>query len=150
MSDIRIYTDGSANNKTHDKGGYGFVIINGTVRQFCGGSYTHTNSARMEMTAIIKALRKCETSDQMITVFCDCQHIVHSLEKGWIFRWKQRDFAGRKNVDLWKQFLKEYSRLEGRVRLKWLKGHNDTHWNEVADILANRGANKKLKIKDLL
>lgn len=148
MNKVTIYTDGSCNNWTHENGGYGFVLINGSIRKFCGGSYSNTTSARMEILAIIKALKKCNPGDKIV-VYSDNQYAVNTIEKGWIFLWKKENWRGRKNKDLWEMFLKEFSRLHGNIKLKWIRGHDGTYWNEVADILANRGAHRKTKIKDL-
>jgi ribonuclease HI len=147
MANITIYTDGSANNADHNKGGYGIVMINGSIRQFIGGSYINTTSARMEIMGVIKAMKKCVPGD-VVTIYCDNQYVVHTLEKQWIFRWKQQNFAGKKNKDLWQKFLIEYERLEHRVELKWIKGHANNEMNELADVLADLGANRKQIIKD--
>ncbi len=153
---ITIYTDGSANNGTHDKGGYGIVIINGTVKQFAGGSYFNTTSARMEIKSIIEALKKCKIGDN-IELFSDNEYCVHALEKGFVFKWALDSWKEkgkeRKNADLWKQFLVEYNRLERKVKMRWVRGHakieDHNYYNHVADILANRGANREIKIRDL-
>lgn len=154
---IEIFTDGSACNGTHDKGGYGIVMINGTVKQFFGGAYFNTNSSRMEILGILKALEKCEVG-QDITIRLDNEYCVHALEKGWIFKWSLNNWKNSqnkkvKNADLWKRFLTEYNRLERKVKLKWIRGHakieEQNYFNHVADILANMGANREIKIKDL-
>ncbi len=147
MSEVIIYTDGSCNNTTHNKGGYGIVFMNGTIKQFCGGSYYATTSARMELLAVIKALQKCNEGDR-VTVYSDNEYVVNSVVKGWALHWEKQKWIKRKNKGLWKMFLKEYRRLQENVKMKWTRGHNDDHWNEVADILAGRGANKNMKIKD--
>ncbi len=153
---ITIYTDGSANNGTHDKGGYGIVFINGTVKQYAGGSYYNTSSARMEVKGVVEALKKCKIGDN-VTIFCDNEYAVNSLDKGWVFKWALEGWKEkgrtRKNADLWKQFLVEYNRLERKVKMRWVRGHakieDHNYYNHVADILASRGANRETKIKDL-
>lgn len=147
MADITIYTDGSANNATHSRGGYGIVMINGSVRQFCGGQYTNTTSARMEVLAIIKALQKCEPGDNVV-VYSDNEYAVNTLKKGWLFRWQQNHFRGRRNEDLWRLFYKEYERLHRKVKLEWIRGHNGDHYNELADALAEKGSKRKTIVED--
>lgn len=147
MAEITIYTDGSANNATHAKGGYGIVIINETVRQFCGGSYINTSSARMEVLAIVRALKKCKVGD-IVTIYSDNEYAVNTLEKGWIFKWEKDNFRGRKNRDLWRDFLIEYERLYKMVHLKWIRGHAGYEYNELADKLARMGANREKIIDD--
>lgn len=148
MAKITIYTDGSANNSSHDKGGYGIVMINGTIKQYAGGQYTNTSSGRMELLAVIKALGKCKVGDE-VEVYSDNQYVVHTLEKKWLFRWMGENYRGRKNKDLWKLFHKEYLRLQGKVTLRWLRGHVGNHYNEVADRLAKMGSQREKIITDM-
>lgn len=147
MAEITIYTDGSCNNHTHDKGGYGIVLINGTVKQFAGGQYSNTSSARMEILAIIKGLSKCKEGD-VVTVYSDNQYAVNTLAKGWLFKWIEKNFEQRKNKDLWRQFHKEYLRLDKRVTLKWVRGHDGNEYNEIADRLATLGSKREAIISD--
>jgi|JI9StandDraft_1071089.scaffolds.fasta_scaffold00044_114 ribonuclease HI len=144
---ITIYTDGSAVNGTHDKGGYGIVFINGSVRQFAGGQYSHTTSARMEVLAIVKALEKCKPGD-IVTVYSDNEYAVNTLQKKWIFKWVDENFRGRKNKDLWRSFYIQYQRLHCKVTLKWIRGHDGNEYNEIADRLARIGSKRVKIIKD--
>lgn len=144
---IVIYTDGSCNNGTGNSGGYGIVMVNGTVKKYCGGSYINTTSARMELLGVIRGLAKCEVGDR-VEVYCDNSYVVNTIDKGWIFRWSIQNFKQRKNKDLLKQLLAQYNRLERRVKLKWIRGHNGHEYNELADQLAYRGAHRETKIKD--
>lgn len=147
MAQITIYTDGSCNNKTHDHGGYGIIILNGHERRYCGGSYKDTTSARMEIMGVVKALEKCEEGDD-ITVHLDNEYVVNALSQGWVFRWEYSNFVGKKNKDLWQLFLIQYRRLMGKVQLKHVPGHKGDFYNEIADKLARLGAIKKIKIND--
>jgi ribonuclease HI len=148
MTHRTIYTDGSAHNATNSKGGYGLVIItDGIAKQYCGGCYFNTTSARMEIVAIIKGLSKCNPGDT-VEVFSDNQYAVNALANKWVFRWASTNFAGKKNGDLWMLFLHQYKRLEKRVILTWIRGHDGTHYNEVADRLAKMGSEKLLQVKD--
>lgn len=83
----------------------------------------------------------------------DCEWIVNSVDKEWVFRWHKNNFKGRAHADLWTIFVNEYFRLDGKIKVKWLRGHTEikehNYYNHVADILAAKGANKITKIKDL-
>lgn len=148
MAKVEIYTDGSCCNATHNSGGYGVVVLNGTERHFCGGSYFNTTSARMEILAIIRGLGKCEPGDDIV-IYSDNQYCVNAWEKKWVWNWQNSHFRGKKNADLWKLFLNEASRLRSNITLKWIRGHNGNKYNEIADHLANMGANRTKKIKDI-
>lgn len=147
MAEIVIYTDGSANNLTHDKGGYGFVIINGSVKQYSGGSYYNTTSIRQEIRAVIQALKKCKEGDD-VTVYSDNDHVVQAIDRKYLWQWRDNNFANRKNKDLWIQMIIQYKRLQGRIKMIHVRGHEGNHYNEVCDILAKRGGQKQKKIND--
>lgn len=147
MGLVQAWTDGSANNSTGDSGGYGIVLVNGSVRHFCGGCYINTTSARMELLGIIRALHKCTPGDDVI-VYCDNQYAVNSLAKKWIFRWEKQGWQSRKNGDLLSQLLEQYRRLSGKVKLKWIRGHSGNEYNVLADALARRGAMRLVRIRD--
>jgi ribonuclease HI len=163
MAKVEIYTDGSCNNHTHNSGGYGIVMIydgsreriipgvveaGSKVRQWSGGSYINTTSARMELLAIVRALEKCDKGDE-VKVYSDNQYAVYAVSKGWIFKWEQQNFRSRKNCDLLKQLLKEYYRLSGKVTLEWVRGHDGNAYNELADHLAGMGGQRTKMIKDI-
>ncbi len=147
MAEITIYTDGSARNLTHDKGGWGLVIINGSVKQWCGGAYYNTTSIRQEIRAALKGLEKCKEGDS-ITIYSDNDHVVQAIEKKYLWQWRDNNFQNRKNKDLWIQFLIQWKRLEGRIKMIHIKSHNNNYWNEVCDILAKRGGQRTKQIND--
>lgn len=146
-----VYTDGSCNNKTRDAGGYGVVIIyKGEVFKISGGSYNETTSQRMELLAVIKALKKTKGLDCNVIIHSDSQYIVNSVNEGWLHRWEREDFIGRPNSGLWREFLLHYNEFDkGQVIMKWVRGHNGNHYNEMADELARKGAGSDKKIKDI-
>lgn len=147
MAKIIIHTDGSACNSTHDRGGYGIVLINGVVKQFAGGQYTQTSSGRMELMAVVQGLKKCKVGDE-VEVYSDNRYVVNTLAEGWLFRWVAENFSGRKNRDLLKQLHEQYLRLEKRVTLNWNLGHSGILYNEVADRLATIGSKREKIIVD--
>lgn len=144
---IEIWTDGSANNHTKDKGGYGIVFINGDIKLFSGGSYFNTTSARMEILGVIKAMEKCKKGDEVV-IHCDNEYVVNALEKNYLWSWQQSDFRKKANADLWRRFIKELHRLDNKVRLNWLRGHSDNPMNELADELARQGGQSITQIQD--
>lgn len=146
--DIQIWTDGSANNMTKNRGGYGIVFLNGELKTFCGGSYFNTTSARMEILAVVRAMMKCQKGDK-VTIHCDNEYVVNALEKNYLWNWQKNNFRKKANVDLWRLFLDEYTRLEGKVTLKWVRGHDGSEMNELADALARQGADSMIEIQDM-
>ena len=149
---VYIWTDGSANNKTHDKGGYGIVAkYKDHTEQWSKGSYVETTSARMEIKAMIHALIVIR-SEYNIVLHCDNQYVVNALAKGWVFNWENNNWKNRENTDLWKQFLEVYrtwDNPEQQISFHWVKGHNGDPMNELADHLAKKGASNDKTMFDL-
>jgi ribonuclease HI len=86
------------------------------------------------LLAVIEALRKLKKAPLKVLVFTDSKYVVDAVEKKWLQRWVKTNFKDKKNVDLWKAFLKEYPKHE--VRFQWIKGHNNHPQNERCDVLA--------------
>ncbi len=69
-----------------------------------------------------------------VSLYTDSQYLVNAVNKGWLFSWEQKRFAKKKNPDLWIRFLEVFRKH--RVKLIWVKGHNDNLENERCDTLA--------------
>ena len=98
----------------------------------------------MELLAVIVALESLTRHGLDITVYTDSAYVVNSVEKKWVFGWKQKGFAGKKNPDLWTDFLNLYPLYH--IQFRWIKGHNGHPENERCDELAVAAS----KQKDLL
>lgn len=133
MPDITIYTDGSALGNP-GKGGFGVVLISGPYRREVSQGYRLTTNNRMELLAVIVALEMLKFEGSNVTLYSDSQYVVNAVEKGWVFGWERKAFAGRKNADLWIRFLRIYRKH--KVRFVWVKGHADTVENNRCDQLA--------------
>jgi ribonuclease HI len=88
----------------------------------------------MELLAVIVGLEKLKNPNMKVLVISDSKYVVDSVEKKWVLGWEKKGFAGRKNSDLWKRFLKVYRKHQ--VDFKWIKGHNNHPQNERCDELA--------------
>ena len=137
MKHVEIYTDGACSGNP-GPGGWGAVLIyNGRKKELCGGEKETTNN-RMEMTAVIEALKKLKEPCE-VTLTTDSKYVCDSINKGWVYSWqkkgwKKADKSPAINVDLWKQLL---SLLEiHRVEFVWIKGHDGNMYNERCDKLA--------------
>ena len=136
MSDqVHIYTDGACSGNP-GKGGYGIVMewVGKPYQKEFSEGYRKTTNNRMELLAVIVALEKLRSNKLNITVFSDSKYVVDAVEKKWVFGWEKKGFKNKKNIDLWKRFLK-VSR-QHNVDFKWVKGHNDHVQNERCDVLA--------------
>ena len=138
-SDVIIYTDGSSRGNP-GPGGYGIVMEHcksGYVKEYSKGFKLTTNN-RMELLAVIEALKKLKQTNLKIIIYTDSKYVVDSIEKKWVFKWEKVNFKNKKNVDLWLDFLSLYKK--NSIKFHWIKGHNDHPQNESCDKLAFNAA----------
>ncbi len=136
---IEIFTDGACSGNP-GPGGWGAILRSGgTEKELFGGESLTTNN-RMEMMAVIEALRAL-TKPVAAKVHTDSQYVQKGISE-WIHGWKRRGWktAGKepvKNEDLWR----EMDRLAAQHDIEWIwvKGHAGHPENERADALARRG-----------
>lgn len=131
---LQIWTDGSSKGNP-GPGGWGVVMKFGDKTKEISGGESHTTNNRMELLAVISALEAVKTTKYPVEVYSDSKYVIDSIEKGWVFNWeKKSDFAGKKNEDLWRRFLKIYPNFN--IKFNWIKGHNGHTENERCDFLA--------------
>ncbi len=136
---IDIYTDGACSGNP-GPGGWGAILRkDATEKELFGGEALTTNN-RMEMRAVIEALRALKTPVEA-RVHTDSQYVQKGISE-WIHGWKRRGWKTAnkepvKNEDLWR----ELDRLAAQHRIEWIwvKGHAGHVENERADELARRG-----------
>jgi ribonuclease HI len=134
---IIIYTDGSSLGNP-GPGGYGVVLKFGTKRKELSGGFYKTTNNRMELLAIIEALKALKRSDLDIIIHSDSQYVINAVTKGWVYDWAKKDFKKKKNADLWKEFLKISPPF--KIEYKWVKAHVGIPENERCDHLAKAAA----------
>ena len=144
---VHIYTDGAARGNP-GPGGYGIVMewVGKPYRKEFSKGYKHTTNNRMELLAVIEALKKLKKPGVEVLIFTDSKYVVDSVEKKWVLGWEKKNFKDRKNADLWIEFLKEYRKHN--VRFKWIKGHNNHPQNERCDSLAVAASKEKKLLID--
>ena len=150
MSEFTIYTDGSCINNP-GPGGWAAIIIDnatGEREEISGGNIDTTNN-RMEILAVISALRKMKKGD-VAEIFTDSTYVQNALTKGWLNNWKSNGWltTGKKpvlNQDMWQELDKL---LQDRiVNFKWVRGHNGNTFNEWCDRLAYAAAEKSQRLR---
>jgi ribonuclease HI len=134
---VQIYTDGASRGNP-GPGGLGVILLYGRHRKEISEGYRLTTNNRMELLAVIRGLEALARDGLDIVITSDSKYVVDAVEKGWVFNWKKKGFKGKKNVDLWKQFLDLYPKHN--IKFKWIKGHNQHPLNERCDELAVEAA----------
>lgn len=143
---VTIYTDGASKGNP-GPGGYGIVLISGNYRKEDSRGFRLTTNNRMELMAVIEALRKLKFPGTVVDLYSDSKYVVDAVEKGWVFAWEKKNFAKKKNADLWKQFLELYRKHQ--VKFHWVKGHADHPENTRCDQLAVQAASSPHLDEDL-
>lgn len=109
-------------------------MLSGPHRKELSEGFRLTTNNRMELMSVIVALEAIKTEGQQVTVYSDSKYVVDSVEKKWVFGWEKKNFAGKKNIDLWIRFLRAYRKHH--VRFVWVKGHATNKENNHCDELA--------------
>ena len=130
---VTIYTDGACSGNP-GPGGYGVVLLSGSLRKELSGGFRLTTNNRMELLAAITGLEALRLDGLRVKLHTDSQYLVNAVNNGWLFNWEMKRFAKKKNKDLWIRFLEVYRRH--KVTLIWVKGHNNDPENERCDTLA--------------
>tara|TARA_B100000575_G_scaffold12950_1_gene9364 strand:+ start:126 stop:566 length:441 start_codon:yes stop_codon:yes gene_type:complete len=136
----KIYTDGSCIGNP-GKGGWAAIILDNKKQKIISGSEPYTTNNRMELIAVIKALKNVKKKE--ITLITDSQYVKNGIEV-WILKWKKNGWMTAekkpvKNKDLW-LMLEKLS--EGKkVKWEWVKGHSSDKLNNKVDEIARNEAN---------
>lgn len=131
MKTICIFTDGAcANNQSSENvGGWGAVLTyQDNVKELCGGEVNTTNN-RMEMTAVVEALKALKTKNIPIKIYSDSAYLVNCFKEGWHINWRRNGWMNSQkkpveNQDLW-QALLDLIDEQAKVEFMKLKGHLD-------------------------
>lgn len=145
LDTVTIYTDGSSLGNP-GPGGYGVILMAGPHRREISAGYRLTTNNRMELMAVIVGLEALKRDGIQVTIYSDSRYVVDAVEKKWVYGWMRKNFAGKKNPDLWRRFMQVYPRH--RVRMIWVKGHNNDTENERADVLATSAARGAVLLDD--
>ena len=137
MKKVYIYTDGACSGNP-GPGGWGAVMVYGAHEKELSGGTSDTTNNRMELTAVIEALRLLKESCEVVLT-TDSKYVADSIEKGWARSWQAKgwrkgDGSPALNPDLWEAALELLSRHT--VSVVWVKGHAGHPYNERCDKLA--------------
>jgi len=133
-----VFTDGSCEGNP-GPGGWGTVWVeDDRVRAERSGTDPATTNNRMELRALIEAY-KLLPPDAEVTVYSDselCVKTINEWAAGWEARGWRRKTGPIANLELVKE-LYALARAHPRARLRWIRAHDGSRWNEYVDALAN-------------
>jgi len=125
-TDGSIISSGKLRGKDQGPGGWAFVVHE-TGEAIGGWSAASTNN-RMELQAVIEALKYVDPSKSVI-IRTDSQYVADAIKGSTTIK---------TNNDLWK--LYEEIAMSRRIKVVWVKGHSGDPHNEAADKLASQQA----------
>ena len=143
MKSIEIYTDGSCLDNP-GFGGWAYILSYQGHEKVGFGAQANTTNNQMELRAIIEALKALKEPCE-ISLYTDSNLMVQSINE-WLEGWVKKDFKGKKNVPLWKEYL--HAAKPHKITAFWLKAHNGHELNERCDELARKAATE-LKTKEV-
>jgi len=133
-----VYTDGACSGNP-GPGGWAWAIAPTGERQDSGGERQTTNQ-RMELVAVLNALRTLGAQAGAIEVVSDSQYVVKCFNDAWWEGWLRRGWKNSQrqpvaNRDLWEPLI-TLVRERGNVTFRWVRGHNGDPMNDLVDALA--------------
>lgn len=131
---IIIYTDGACSGNP-GKGGWAAILLYKNHRKNLSGVYRLTTNNRMELIAVIEALKSIKNKNIPVIVYSDSQYVVESINKAYIYQWENKPFKKVKNPDLWKELIILIRSFED-IQFEWVKGHSNNTLNAECDTMA--------------
>ena len=135
----RIHTDGACRGNP-GPGGWAWALDD---QHFASGAAAHTTNQRMEITAVLEALRANDGGD--IEIVSDSTYVVKCFNDRWHVGWRRRGWKNSQgqpvaNRDLWEPLLDLALDGSRRIHFTWVKGHSGDRMNDFVDALATRAA----------
>ncbi|MEQ8236475.1 MAG: ribonuclease HI [Syntrophomonadaceae bacterium] len=140
MKNIIIYTDGACSGNP-GPGGWAAVLLSQDKKKEIRGGERETTNQRMELKAVIEALRALKVKDWDVIVYSDSAYLVNAFQQKWLDKWQRNGWRNSKkepvaNQDLWQELLRLTSL--NRVKIVKVKGHDGELYNERCDELARQ------------
>ena len=144
---VEIFADGACSGNP-GRGGYGSILRYGKEKKEISGYESHTTNNRMELTAVIEALRLLRRPCK-IRVKSDSNYVVKGMTE-WMPGWIRRNWVNSKkkpvlNRDLWEKLF-ELSKSH-EIEWTWIRGHAGHKENERCDELARNAIKTPIQKK---
>ena len=129
-----IYTDGSCIKNPNGPGGWCAIILDDVFELIISGSDKSTTNNKMELKAVIEALKFIEKGEKCM-IYSDSQLTINCASGKW---------CRKANIDLWNEY--EIVSKDKYIDFEWVKAHNGDYYNEKVDNIAYQEA-KQIKLK---
>ena len=138
----RIHTDGSCRG---NPGPGGWAWAHGPD-VYASGAESHTTNQRMEIRAVIEALR--EHAEGPVEIVSDSSYVVKCFHDRWHAGWLRRGWRNSQgkpvaNRDLWEELFPLVLDAARPVTFTWVKGHSGDAMNDFVDALATEAADRQ-------
>lgn len=141
MTDVIIFTDGSASN-LDGSGGYAALLIAGEREKIVSGSAYNTTNQRMELMAVIQGLAALKRRRRWkVKVYSDSAYVVNGFRQEWVIKWRANGWYNYRNKPVANREM--WETLESLVAIYdvefiHIKGHAGNVMNERVDGLASQ------------
>lgn len=144
---IIIYTDGACSGNP-GKGGWGAILLYKNRRKNLSKAYRLTTNNRMELMAVIEALKNIEDKSIPVVLYSDSKYVVESINKGYIYNWMSKQFKDVKNPDLWQELIALIKEFKD-IKFVWVKGHHHHELNNQCDKMAVHAYSSEINPQNL-
>ncbi len=139
---MRIHTDGACRGNP-GPGGWAWASGPDT---FASGWESPTTNQRMELTAVLEALR--ENSEGPVEIVSDSTYVVKCFNDKWHVGWLRRGWKNSQgqpvaNRDLWEPLFELVLNSSRSITFSWVKGHSGDVMNDFVDALATVAADSR-------
>lgn len=126
---ISIYADGACRNNQSENnvGAYGVVLLYKGHKKELSKAFKNTTNNKMELMAVIEALKALKRYDLPVDIYTDSQYVVNTMTMGW---------RRNANQELWEELDNLVDKCASVIFIK-VKGHSGDKYNELADKLCN-------------
>ena len=150
---LKFYTDGSCkgNGTKNSRGGWAYLCLNDEEKVISSGSGRRNNTTnnRMELTAILEAIKYAEeVASEVRIIYCeiytDSAYFHNCVKQKWYVNWQSNGWLTSKktevlNKDLWEQLIPYFD--DSRFKFFKVKGHTGKQdWNDKVDKMAQSAA----------
>lgn len=125
---LNIYTDGGCKNNQSSTniGGWGSILEFGSIQKEIYGYDKNTTNNKMELTAVIEALKCLKKDDLDIRIFSDSSYVCNCFKEQWYVKWQKNGWLNSskkpvENKELWETLIGLTS--QNKVQFFNVKGH---------------------------